>query len=62
MLTRSGYRVLLCEAVHGDIQTRFFGRKVTLEDLEALVELWTNTVYDYIPLQVSLMAPRKVIE
>lgn len=56
-------RIPLCEAIiHYDIQSRFLGRQVTPDDLEAQVEFWTKAGYDFFPLPVSLMTPGKVTE
>jgi len=56
-------RVPLIEAlVEYPIQSKFLGREVTDDDLEAQVEFWASAGYDYIPLVVGMMTPGKVTE
>ena len=44
------------------IQSRFLGREVTPDDLEAQLEFWFKAGYDFIPLTVGMMAPGKVTQ
>lgn len=54
-------RVPLAEIlIDYSIQSRFLGRRVTSDDLEAQVAFWTQAGYDYIPLTVGMMEPGKV--
>ncbi|MEW6402666.1 MAG: uroporphyrinogen decarboxylase family protein [Chloroflexota bacterium] len=56
-------RVPLCEVlIEYPIQSKFLGREVTADDLEAQIEFWTKAGYDYIPLTVGMMAPGKVTQ
>jgi uroporphyrinogen decarboxylase len=56
-------RVPLCEVlIEYPIQSRFLGRPVTADDLEAQVDFWTRAGYDYIPLTVGMMTPGKVTQ
>ncbi|MBW2310854.1 MAG: hypothetical protein JRF35_07235, partial [Deltaproteobacteria bacterium] len=54
-------RVPLCEVlVEYPIQSKFLGRQVTPDDLEAQLEFWIRAGYDFIPLTVGMMTPGKV--
>jgi uroporphyrinogen decarboxylase len=56
-------RVPLCEVlVEYPIQSRFLGREVVSEDLDAQVEFWHRAGYDYVPITVGMMAPGRVTE
>lgn len=56
-------RVPLCEVlIEYPIQSKFLGREVAPDDLEAQVEFWSRAGYDFIPLTVGMMSPGKVTE
>ena len=56
-------RVPLCEVlIEYPIQSRFLGREVTADDLQAQVEFWAKAGYDFIPLTVGMMSPGRVTE
>ncbi|HDY87080.1 MAG TPA: hypothetical protein ENH82_03065 [bacterium] len=56
-------RVPLCEVlIEYPIQSRFLGRRVNPDDLDAQVEFWTKAGYDFIPITVGMMTPGKVTE
>ena len=42
------------------IQSRFIGREVNADDLEAQVEFWAAAGYDFIPITVGMMEPGEV--
>lgn len=51
-------RVPLCEVlISYPIQSRFLGREVIAEDVEAQVAFWAAAGYDFIPIPVSMMTP-----
>jgi len=56
-------RVPLCEVlIEYPIQSRFLGREVEPDDLQAQVEFWAKAGYDFIPVTVGMMSPGKVTE
>lgn len=56
-------RVPLCEVlIEYPVQSRFLGREVTPDDLEAQVAFWAGAGYDALPLPVSMMTPGKVTD
>ncbi|MBW1733719.1 MAG: hypothetical protein JRJ09_05485 [Deltaproteobacteria bacterium] len=56
-------RVPLCEVlIDYSIQSRFLGRRVTADDMEAQVEFWAKAGYDFIPIPVSMMTPGGVTD
>ncbi len=56
-------RVPLCEVlIEYPVQSRFLGREVTPDDLEAQVAFWAGAGYDAFPLPVSMMTPGKVTD
>lgn len=56
-------RLPLAEAhIDYSIMSRFIGRPVDAEDLEAQVEFWRDAGYDYIALPVGLLNPGKVTQ
>ncbi len=63
VLGQEADRVPLSEIlVEYPIQSRFLGREVTADDVEAQVEFWTEAGYDYAPISVSMMTPGKVTQ
>lgn len=58
---READRIPLAEAaVSYEIMSRFLGREVRSDDVEAQVEFWANAGYDFIPLTAGMMDPGKV--
>jgi uroporphyrinogen decarboxylase len=56
-------RVPLLEAlVDYSIQSRFLGKEVLPEDVQAQVLFWSQAGYDYIPLTLGMMKPGKVTQ
>jgi len=56
-------RVPLCEVlIDYSIQSRFLGRKVGPDDIQAQVEFWAGAGYDFIPIPVSMMTPGGVTD